>query len=177
MNLTGDERYPIGKFKFDNNIDDNLRSRYIKDIEEQPNILRKTVEGLNDEQIDTPYRKGGWTIRQVVHHLPDSHLNAYVRFKLTLTENEPVIKTYEEGLWAELRDSKNTPISVSLDLLSSLHQRWVILLRTLSDSDFKKNYIHPDWGKVNLYWALAQYAWHGKHHTAHITKIKEKMNW
>ena len=174
---TTDLRYPIGKFKAPDIITSKMRKDFIKDIEKTPRLLRKAVSGLSRKQLDTPYRPGGWTIRQVVHHLPDSHLNAYVRIKLTLTENEPTIKPYEQHKWAELSDSFNTPISVSLDLLEALHRRWVNLLKSLSESDFQRNYRHPEIGVVNIDWALSQYSWHGKHHTAHITSLRKRMGW
>ena len=174
---TTDLRYPIGKFQAPDKVTPEMRKSFIKDIEKTPKLLRKAVTGLSRKQLDTPYRTGGWTVRQVVHHLPDSHLNAYVRIKLALTEDEPTIKTYEEHKWAELKDTFNTPISVSLDLLEALHKRWVNLLNTLSESDFRKNYTHPEHGLVNLDWVLSQYAWHGKHHTAHITSLKKRMGW
>jgi uncharacterized damage-inducible protein DinB len=174
---TKDPRYPIGRFKAPEIFTSDLRKKFIKEIDEVPANLRKAVEDLNNEQLNTPYRQNGWTISQVVHHLPDSHLNAYLRIKLALTENEPLIKTYEEDKWAELKDSFNTPVSVSLNLLDALHKRWVNLMRSLSDSDFKRKYRHPDHGLVDLDWAMALYAWHGKHHVAHITTLREKMGW
>jgi len=172
-----DLRYPIGKFRAPDKITNEMRKNFIKDIEKTPKLLRKAVSGLSRKQLDTPYRPGGWTVRQVIHHLPDSHLNAYVRIKLTLTEDEPTIKPYEEHKWAELSDSFNTPISVSLDLLEALHKRWVNLLKSLSESDFQRNYRHPEIGVVNIDWALSQYSWHGKHHTAHITSLRKRMGW
>jgi len=140
-------------------------------------LLRKEVENLSDEQLNTPYREGGWTIRQVVHHLPDSHLNSYVRFKLALTEDNPKVKTYEEHLWAELKDTFETPIEVSLNLINSLHKRWVVLLKSLSDEQFERTFNHPEWGNIPLDKTLALYAWHSRHHLAHITELKKRMNW
>lgn len=172
-----DLKYPIGAFVFDKESVKNSVKKYIQEIEETPLLLKKAVKGLTEEQLNTPYRKNGWTVRQVVHHLPDSHINAYVRFKLTLTENKPSIKTYDEKKWANLIDSSQTPISVSLDLLDSLHKRWVILLKGLTPSDLKKTFVHPEWGNVTLYFSLAQYAWHGKHHVAHITSLRKRMAW
>ena len=132
---------------------------------------------LNDAQLDTPYREGGWTVRQVVHHVPDSHMNAYVRWKLALTEDQPTIKPYEEARWAELADTKSTPIDVSLALLDSLHDRWVRLLRSVKDSDFARTFRHPDHGVRTLDWMLLLYQWHGKHHTAHITQLRKQRGW
>jgi hypothetical protein len=131
---------------------------------------------LNDAQLDTPYRAGGWTVRQLAHHLPDSHMNAYVRFKLGLTEDTPAIKTYEEKDWAKTPEM-GSPIAMSLDLLTALHQRWVTLLRALSPADFARKITHPDWGTPSLDFLLGQYAWHGRHHTAHVTTLRERMRW
>lgn len=172
-----DPRYPIGNFDQNITVTKEMRREFINTIESLPSQLRKEVENLSVQQLDTPYRDGGWTIRQVVHHLPDSHINSYVRFKLALTEDNPQIKTYEEHLWAELPDTFNTPIDVSLNLLESLHARWVILLRSLTDEQFEKTFQHPEWGKITLSSTLALYAWHTKHHLAHITELKKKMSW
>mgnify|MGYP003549191218 FL=1 len=172
-----DPRYPIGKFDHNITVTKEMRSDFIKTIESLPSQLRIEVENLSQQQLDTPYRDGGWTIRQVVHHLPDSHINCYVRFKLALTEDNPQIKTYEEHLWAELQDSFKTPIDVSLSLLESLHKRWAILLRSLTDKQFEKTFQHPEWEKITLSKTLALYAWHSKHHLAHITELKKKMGW
>lgn len=173
-----DERYPIGKFKYERNADyKDERKIFISEIESAPLNLRKAVSDLTDTQLDTPYREGGWTVRQVIHHLPDSHLNAYIRFKLTLTENNPTVKTYDEKKWAQLTDYSDTPVEVSLNLLDNLHKRWIALLKSMSEEDFKKSYFHPEWGKVDLDWVTAQYAWHGKHHVAHITSLRERKGW
>ena len=172
-----DPRYPIGKFDKNIIVTSEMRNEFINTIEELSAELRKEVEPLNDEQLNTSYREGGWTVRQVVHHLPDSHLNSYVRFKLALTEDNPKIKTYEEHLWAELKDSFETPINVSLTLLESLHARWAILLRSLTDEEFSKTIQHPEWGNISLNTMLAMYAWHCKHHLAHITELKKRMGW
>jgi uncharacterized damage-inducible protein DinB len=172
-----DPRYPIGRFDKNINVTKEMQSDFIKTIVEIPAQLRKEVEGLSKQQLDTPYREGGWTIRQVIHHIPDSHLNAYVRFKLALTEDNPQIKTYEEHLWAELPDTFNTPTEVSLQLLHSVHTRWVFLLNALSDKQFERTFQHPDWGNITLSRTLALYAWHSKHHLAHITELKKKMSW
>ncbi len=172
-----DPRYPIGKFDQSITVTIKMRNDFIKTIEALPLQLRMEVENLSQKQLDTPYRDGGWTIRQVVHHLPDSHINCYVRFKLALTEDNPQINTYEEHLWAELQDSFKTPIDVSLSLLESLHKRWAILLRSLTDKQFEKTFQHPEWGNITLSKTLALYAWHSKHHLAHITELKKKMGW
>ena len=170
-------RYPIGRFKPEREISAEMREGFLKDIEETPAKLRDAVSGLNNEQLNTPYRPGGWTVRQVVHHLPDSHLNSYIRFKWALTEDSPLIKTYEEARWAELKDSFETPIEVSLDLLTSLHSRWIILLRSLGPVELSRTLNHPEIGLVTLDKMIALYSWHGRHHVAHITSLKERMGW
>jgi hypothetical protein len=172
-----DLRYPVGPFRRPEHLDASQRRRAIDTIAATPAKLRAAVKGLTDAQLDTPYRPGGWTVRQVVHHVPDSHLNAYVRFKLALTENEPTIKPYEEARWAELADSRETPIETSLVLLERLHERWVILLRSMSDEDFARRYHHPETGVQRLDQVLALYEWHGPHHVGHITSLRERMGW
>ena len=172
-----DPRYPIGQFDKNIHLTKEMRSDFINTIETLPSQLRKEVENLSEQQLDTPYRDGGWTVRQVIHHLPDSHINSYVRFKLALTEDNPQIKTYEEHLWAELPDTIKTPINVSLNFLESLHARWAILLRSLTDEQFEKTFQHPEWEKITLSKTLALYAWHSKHHLTHITELKKKMGW
>jgi len=132
---------------------------------------------LSEQQLDTPYRDGGWTVRQVVHHMPDSHMNSYVRLRLALTENEPIIKPYVEHLWADLYDARTAPIAVSLALLEALHQRWVMLLRSLKPADFSRTFRHPENGVRTIDWLLQLYAWHGRHHVAHITSLRERMKW
>ncbi|MCA1593002.1 MAG: bacillithiol transferase BstA [Acidobacteria bacterium] len=175
--MTDDLRYPVGQFSFDGEMNAEKRRAFVVEIADAPRKLREAVEGLSPEQLDTPYRPGGWTVRQVVHHVPDSHLNSYVRFKLALTEDEPAIRTYHEDRWAELPDSRATPTKVSLALLDALHERWVILLRSLEEADFKRTFSHPDWGIVPLDKAVALYAWHGRHHVAHVTRLRERMGW
>lgn len=172
-----DPRYPIGKFTYNGTPTDEQQQNFLADIAATPANLRAAVKGLSETQLDTPYREGGWTVRQVVHHVPDSHLNSYVRFKLALTEDEPTIKTYAEDRWAELADTKATPIEVSLTLLDSLHDRWVRLLRSLKPEDWKRTFRHPDLGPMTLEKTLALYAWHGKHHVAHITGLRERKGW
>src|SRR5262245_27268390 len=163
------DRYPIGRFqRCDGPLDQQQRAPRIDDIERAPADIRALVEPLTDAQLAKRYRVDGWTIRQVVHHVPDSHMNSYVRMKLAVTEpNPPRITAYDEARWAELADA-TLPVSVSLDLLTALHIRWVRFLRSLSDEDFSRSYLHPDLGAFPLYDALAMYAWHGQHHAAHI---------
>jgi hypothetical protein len=163
------DRYPIGRFqRCAGPLNRPQRTRLIDDIEGAPSEIRSLVEPLSEAQLETRYRVGGWTIRQVVHHVPDSHMNSYVRMKLAVTESSPPsINAYDEARWAELADAM-LPVSVSLDLLTALHTRWVRFLRSLSDEDFSRSYLHPDLGAFPLYDALALYAWHGQHHAAHI---------
>ena len=175
--MPNDLRYPIGQFKLDADFTETQRPSFIDDISDTPRKLRLAVEGLSPEQLDAPYRPGGWTVRQVVHHLPDSHLNSYTRFKLALTEDEPIIKPYFEDRWAELDDYRITPIEVSLTLLESLHRRWVLLLRSLTDGDFARTFQHPELGVVSLNKNVALYAWHGNHHIAQITSLRERKGW
>jgi uncharacterized damage-inducible protein DinB len=170
-------RYPIGPFDMESEPGATERLELIDQIAETPSKLRAAVKGLSDKQLDTPYRPGGWSVRQVVHHVPDSHLNSYVRFKLALTEEEPTIRPYMEDRWARLEDSRITPLEVSLSLLEALHERWVILLRSLSPEDFQRRFRHPDLGLVSLNKNLALYAWHGRHHIAHITTLGQRMGW
>jgi uncharacterized damage-inducible protein DinB len=172
-----DARYPIGKFHYDGPPNEEQKQEFLDDIARTPVNLRAAVNDLSEVQLDTPYRPGGWTVRQVVHHVPDSHMNSYMRFKLALTEDEPTIKPYAEDRWAELADSKATPIEVSLTLLDSLHDRWVRLLRALEPEDWKRTFRHPDLGAMTLEKTLALYAWHGKHHVAHITELRKQMGW
>lgn len=172
-----DLRYPIGEFRFAENITEAKRRAWIEEIAAAPANLRRAVAGLSAEQIDTPYRPGGWTVRQVVHHLPDSHLNSYVRFRLALTEDEPTIKPYREDQWAELADARTAPVELSLALLESLHGRWVLLLGALGGEDWGRRFRHPERGMVSLEQNLAMYAWHGRHHVAQIEGLRERMGW
>ena len=173
-----DPRYPVGHFHFDGLGDDRLRQLWIDEIAATPGHMRSAVAGLSAAQLDTPYRAGGWTVRQVVHHVPDSHINAYVRVRLALTESEPTIKPYEEARWAELPDARAGPIEVSLALLECLHQRWALLLRRLTRPDFERRFIHPEHGRsIVLDELLAMYAWHGRHHVAHITSLRAREGW
>lgn len=172
-----DLRFPIGKFTYAGPMDSEQKGKCIEEIAQAPANLRAAVRRLSGAQLDTPYRPDGWTVRQVVHHVPDSHLNSYLRFKLALTEDEPTIKTYEEARWAELPDNAATPIEVSLALLDSLHDRWVRLLRSLTPEQWKRSFRHPELGPMTLEKTLALYAWHGKHHVAHITELCKRMSW
>jgi DinB superfamily len=173
-----DLRYPIGPFRFDGNVTPARREQWLVEIANAPSELRKAVGGLTAAQLDTPYRNGGWTVRQVVHHLPDSHLNAYTRIKLALTEDDPTIKPYEEARWAELPDARTGSIEPSLALLDFLHQRWLLLLRQLTPNDFQRRFRHPEHGRIfGIDEALAMYAWHGRHHVAHITSLRQRMGW
>jgi uncharacterized damage-inducible protein DinB len=175
--MTADLSYPIGKFKWEGDQTNERRQKFIDEIAKTPAIVRAAVEGLSPEQLETPYRPGGWTVRQVVHHLADSHLNSYVRFRLALTEDEPTIKPYHEDKWAELEDARTAPLEISLALLESLHERWVRLLKSLKAEDFARAFRHPDLGVVSLDKNLGLYAWHGRHHVAHITGLRERMGW
>jgi uncharacterized damage-inducible protein DinB len=172
-----DLRFPAGPFSFDEHPTAATRGGCIRAIADAPGAFRRAVEGLSDAQLDTPYRPGGWTVRQVVHHVPDSHINAYVRFKLALTEDSPTIKPYDEAAWALLADTARTPIDTSLTLLDALHRRWVVLLESLREEDFTRRLIHPDRGPVTNDWLLQLYAWHGRHHAAHVTTLRQREGW
>lgn len=169
-----DLRYPIGQFNRD---DATARSEHIKTIAETPTKLSKAVAGLSDAQLDTPYRPEGWTLRQTVHHVADSHINSLCRFKLALTEDEaPTIRPYYEDRWAELGDSR-LPVDVSLAIVDGVHRRWVSLLESMSDADYQREFIHPETGRWTLEKVLALYAWHSRHHIAHITSSRERLSW
>jgi hypothetical protein len=173
-----DLRYPIGPFSRPvEPLSPRQREQFIAEIAQAPAQLRDAVAGLSAAQLDTPYRPGGWTARQVAHHIPDSHINAWVRFKLALTENDPPVQSYEESEWAKLPDVAATPVEVSVDLLDALHRRWVTLLRSLSERDFARTARHPSWGAITVDFLVAQYAWHGRHHVAHITSLREREGW
>jgi hypothetical protein len=172
-----DPRYPVGPFVPPTAFGPGLRAGFIAQIAEAPARLRAAVEGLSESRLRTPYREGGWTVAQVVHHVPDSHLNSYTRFKLAVTEENPSIKAYDEARWAELADASVTDLSASLALLESLHHRWVIFLRSLSSEQFERTFQHPELGRVSLDRNVALYAWHGRHHVAHITSLRERMGW
>ncbi len=174
--MSEDLSYPIGKFEPASEITPELRREFIQTIIDLPENLTKAVEDLSDEQLDTPYRPEGWTVRQTVHHVADSHLNSYCRFKLAVTEDKPTIRPYYEDRWAELADSK-LPIDVSLSLIESIHKRWVALLESFADEDFAKELVHPESGVWTVDKFLGLYDWHSKHHTAHITKLRERNGW
>lgn len=172
-----DQRYPIGKFQAPAEYNAITRKLSMQQLEEMPAQLRAAVKGLSNEQLNEPYREGGWSLRQVVHHLADSHLNAYARFKLAVTEEEPTIKTYNEKAWAGLEDSVKADVEVSLVLIKALHQRLVMFLKSLDEQHFSKSYVHPETGKGSVDRMLALYAWHGRHHIAHITKLRDSNGW
>lgn len=171
-----DPRYPIGKFEMPAEILPERRAQAIDELASTPAKMRAAVKGLQDTQLDTPYREGGWTVRQVVHHVPDSHMNALIRLKLALTEPKPTIKTYEEAAWAELADAK-MPIEVSQTLLDSVHARWDRIWRAMKPEDFARSLVHPGHGERTVDWLLFIYEWHGKHHTAHITELRKQKGW
>ncbi len=172
-----DLRYPVGLFAAKPETSEEERTQLINQIEAAPGELRKAISGMTDEQLDTPYRPEGWTVRQVVHHLPDSHLNAYIRFKLGVTEQHPRIKPYDQAAWAEIQEAKTAHVEISLALLESLHTRWVMFLKNLKKEDFRKTLDHPEDGTMTLDKVLQLYAWHGRHHVAHITALKKRMGW
>ncbi len=172
-----DPRYPVGKFELPKEVTPAMRQAAIDDIAATPGKVRAAVARLSDAQLDTPYREGGWTVRQVVHHVADSHMNAYVRCRLALTETQPTMKPYEEGAWANLEDARSAPVEVSLKLIEPLHERWVWLLRSVKTEDYARTLLHPDFGVKNLDWLLFLYSWHGKHHTAHITQLRKQQGW
>jgi uncharacterized damage-inducible protein DinB len=175
--LTPDVRYPIGRFRPQAEYAPAECQALIDQLAAAPALVRAAVRGLDDAQLDTPYREGGWTVAQVVHHLPDSHLHAYARFKFALTEETPTIKTYAEASWANLPDARSTSIDVSLRLFDVLHERWVVMLRPFRAEDWRRQYIHPERGITPLDRTLALFAWHGRHHAAHITGLRDRMGW
>jgi hypothetical protein len=172
-----DLAYPIGKFAWSGPGSAADRARRIAEIAAAPAALRHAVAGLSEAQLETPYRPGGWTVRQVAHHVPDSHLNAYVRFKLAVTEDTPTVKPYDEAAWAELADVKSVSVATSLALLEALHERWVAFLRSLGEAEWARTFRHPELGVVPLEKNVALYAWHGRHHVAHVTSLRERMGW
>jgi uncharacterized damage-inducible protein DinB len=171
------QRYPVGSFRYGGPMDADQRAAAIVAIAETPSRLRDAVRGLEEAQLATPYREGGWTVRQVVHHVPDSHMNAYTRFKLAVTEECPTIKPYDEAQWAELADGRGAPIETSLTLLDALHERWVLFLRSVAPAAWARPFRHPERGDMTVDELLALYAWHGRHHVAHITSLRERMRW
>lgn len=172
-----DPRYPIGKWEKRARLSSGERAGHISVIDGTPEVLRSAVAGLSDQQLDTPYRDGGWTLRQVAHHLPDSHANAYIRVKLALTEDNPTIKPYDEAAWADLIDSRETPIETSLRMLESIHERLTILLRSLDEAQCARTLVHPDNGAMTIDMLIGMYAWHGRHHVAHVTTTRQRMGW
>jgi len=170
-------KYPVGRFVAPAIVKANDRENWLESVSNAPGQLRAAVAGLSEEQLDTPYRPDGWTIRQVVHHVADSHMNSYVRMRLALTEDHPTIRPYDERRWAVLGDAKSGPVGMSLDLVEALHRRWVILLRGLDEDQFRRGYHHPESGDMTLELVLALYDWHGRHHTAHITSLRERQGW
>jgi len=174
---SNDLRYPIGKFQFPASVSSHDRQRFIGQIAEAPANLRAALEGLTPEQLDTPYRPGGWTVRQVVHHVPDSHMNSYIRFRWALTEDDPPVKGYDEARWAELPDARTGPVEMSLALLDAIHVRWTVLLRSLSEQDVARTFRHSELGSLRLDGVIALYAWHGRHHVAHIAALRQRMGW
>ena len=172
-----DPRYPIGKFTPDPDVTPEKRRGWIEDIAHAPALLRQSVARLNDAQLDTPYRDGGWTVRQVVHHMADSHLHSLMRFRMALTENEPAIPGYDPAKWGELPDARTAPVAISLDLLEAIHGRWILLLNAMTAADFARAFRRPDGQVVPLDRALQTYAWHGKHHAAQITSLRQAKAW
>jgi hypothetical protein len=177
MSDVDDLRYPVGHFSAPASSLPGIRAAHINTLRLLSERLRAAVAGLNDAQLDTPYRDEGWTLRQVVHHIGDSHINAYIRFKLALTEDWPTIKPYDEAAWANLPDSRWLPIAGSLALIETLHGRWVTLLEAMTEDDFRKGYTHPERGRQHLAHALAMYDWHSRHHTAHIASLRARQGW
>jgi uncharacterized damage-inducible protein DinB len=175
--MSDDPRYPIGHFERPASLSEGERKLAIEQIAQAPRQLRAAVEGWSDQQLDTAYRPDGWTVRQVLHHIPDSHINSYVRFRLALTEDEPTITTYKEDAWAQLEDAQKAPVGVSLDLLDALHQRWARLLRSLTPEQWERTFRHPAMGLMRLDVNAALYAWHGRHHLAQITSLRDRMGW
>jgi hypothetical protein len=170
-------KYPVGRFELNGALPAGGRLELIESLAMVPARLAEAVAGLSAGQLDTPYREGGWTVRQVVHHVPESHMNAYIRFKWGLTEETPRIKTYHEDRWSALPDGRTAPVEVSLALLAALHVRWDLLLRSMSDSDFARKIDHPEWGEMQLTTLLRQYEWHGRHHTAHVRNLRDRNGW
>lgn len=170
-------KFPIGRFETPANISRAELDSYIQAIEELPSQLRESVNGLNDVQLDTPYREGGWTLRQVVHHLADSHANNYARIRFALTEENPAIKPYDEAKWAELPDARSGGLEHSLNMLEGIHGRWAALMRTFTEKEWKRTFYHPERGVVALDATMALYVWHGKHHVAHIRELRRRENW
>lgn len=175
--MSDELRYPVGPWIWPTEVTPAERARHIRDIEDLPAKLREAVAGLDPRHLDIPYREGGWTIRQIVHHVPESHMNSYIRFKLALTEENPTVKPYDEALWAKLPDASTAPIELSLNLADALHQRWVIVLRSMTDGEFERTYYHPENGTHKLDAIVGLYAWHGRHHAAQIVATRKYYSW
>ena len=170
-------QYPIGKY-IEQPFSDKQLKEWLLDIQALPQHIEYAITNLDEAQLETPYRDGGWTVKQVVHHVADSHMNAYIRFKLGLTEDNPTIKPYEEKLWAEMIDTKNIPINVSITLLHALHKRWCEILKSISGGEWDRTVVHPEHGRqMTLWYLMGMYAWHCRHHVAHITSLRERMGW
>ena len=177
MSTSIDYRYPIGKFE-PQPYSAKTRDAWLADIRFLPGMLEDSILNLDEAHLGTPYREGGWTVRQVIHHVADSHMNAYIRFKWALTEESPTIKPYDEKKWAELPDVSHVPVNISLTLLHALHARWYELMRRMTDADWERTLVHPEHGRVFSLWEmLGIYAWHGRHHAAHVTRLRERMGW
>lgn len=174
--MIDDLRYPIGKFERSSEITPEMRVEFIQTIKDLPAKIKEAVEGLSEEQLETPYRPDGWTVRQTIHHVADSHLNSFCRFKLALTEDVPTIRPYDEASWAELADSK-MPLEDSFKIIEGIHSRWTNLLNSMTDAEFARKLIHPDSGEWTIEEFLGLYEWHSKHHTAHITRLRERNKW
>lgn len=175
--MSKDSRFPIGEFRYDEGEAEANRKNSIRAISELPSQLRLAVAGLSNSQMRTPYRESGWNLNQVVHHIADSHMNSFIRFKLALTEDTPTIKTYQEDLWAKLPDADNDAPELSLKIIDALHERWFLLLRSMDEKDFYRKLIHPEHGFIDLRYLVALYEWHGKHHVAHITNLRKQRGW
>ena len=173
-----DLKYPIGSYTPLDHVTEADIARWISEIEELPSLMRSAVEGLSEDQLDTPYRPDGWTVRQVMHHVSESHLNSIIRFKWALTEDQPTIKAYDQKGWANTADVARTPVETTLRFLEALHAKWVILLQSIEADEWKRLFVHPETGRqLDLHWLLGLYAWHGKHHVAHITGLRERKGW
>lgn len=172
-----DPRYPIGKFNYSGDTSEATRAKLIAEIAAAPAAMRQAVSGLTEQQLDTPYRDGGWTLRQVVHHVADSHIHAYARQKFTVNEDNPTIKPYDEAVWADFADAKTGPVELSLGLLDALHTRWALFLKSLPAEAFARKFQHPETGEHTLGKAMEMYVWHGKHHIAHVTELRKAKGW
>lgn len=175
--MTDDLRYPVGPCEWPADVSAEEKRRNLRDIAELPGKLRGAVAGLAPQHLDIPYREGGWTIRQIVHHIPDSHMNSYVRFKLALTEEQPTIKPYDEKLWAEIPEARTAPIEISLDMVDALHRRWSLMLDNMTDAGFERSIMHPEIGALKLKSMVAGYGWHCRHHVAQIVATRRRMGW